>query len=62
MAEQGICRECGCTDWTACWIESEDYEGPCWWVEPSLCSGCTAEGATVERYGGEMGDEEGLPG
>lgn len=26
-----VCRVCGCTDQEAC-------EGPCYWVEPDLCS------------------------
>lgn len=51
MAGPGVCEQCGCTEVTACWIESEAYEGPCWWVDDSLCSGCTAENAIVERYG-----------
>jgi hypothetical protein len=29
----GVCRECYCTDLTAC-------DPPCSWVEPDLCSGC----------------------
>lgn len=29
------CRGCGCTDMQAC-------EGGCWWVEPDLCSTCSA--------------------
>lgn len=30
------CRSCGCTDTCAC-------PGGCWWVEPDLCSACSAE-------------------
>jgi len=30
------CRVCGCTDERAC----ETPAGPCFWVEPDLCSGC----------------------
>jgi hypothetical protein len=30
------CRVCGCTDDNACITAA----GPCWWVGPSLCSGC----------------------
>lgn len=30
------CRLCGCTETTACLTEA----GPCWWVEPDLCSAC----------------------
>ena len=32
----GTCRSCGCTDLQACPAE----DGPCYWVEPSLCSAC----------------------
>lgn len=32
----GTCRSCGCTDWAAC----QDWDGPCRWVEPDLCSAC----------------------
>lgn len=28
-----VCRQCGCTDWTAC-------EVGCFWVEDDLCSAC----------------------
>lgn len=28
-----ICRECGCTNFSAC-------PGGCWWVEDDLCSAC----------------------
>jgi hypothetical protein len=31
------CRQCGCTDNQAC---IDDWLGPCWWVEPDLCSHC----------------------
>lgn len=34
------CRGCGCTDFKACVTES----GPCYWVEPGLCSGCATGG------------------
>jgi hypothetical protein len=30
------CRECGCTDARACMTDA----GPCWWIEPDLCSAC----------------------
>lgn len=30
------CRECGCTDDRACLTSF----GPCWWIEPDLCSNC----------------------
>ena len=32
-----VCRECGCWDLAAC---VGDFVGPCWWVEPDLCSHC----------------------
>lgn len=31
------CRVCGCTQDHAC---VDDEHGPCWWVEPDLCSHC----------------------
>lgn len=30
------CRVCGCSDFDACMTD----DGPCWWVEEDLCSGC----------------------
>lgn len=30
------CRTCGCTDLQAC----QDWDGPCRWVKPDLCSAC----------------------
>ena len=36
MAENGVCRVCGCTEYNAC-------EGGCWWVEEDLCSACADE-------------------
>ena len=36
LADQRICRVCGCTNECACMTES----GPCWWVEEDLCSAC----------------------
>lgn len=30
------CRVCGCTDSRAC----VTADGPCYWVEPGLCSAC----------------------
>ena len=33
---EGRCRECGCVEWMAC----QTAEGPCYWVEPDLCSAC----------------------
>lgn len=33
---EGKCRSCGCTNWAAC----QDWDGPCHWVEPDLCSAC----------------------
>ncbi len=38
-----ICRECGCTDLNPC-------EGPCFWVEPDLCSRCQIV-ATLQAHG-----------
>ena len=32
------CRVCGCTETTPCMTNS----GPCYWVEPDLCSACAA--------------------
>ena len=31
-----VCRECGCTDITAC-------DGGCYWVEEDLCSACVGQ-------------------
>lgn len=49
-----ICRECGCSDRTACFHEDH---GPCWWVGADLCSHCQrgivcerVEMAVVEEY------------
>ncbi len=33
-----ICRVCGCTNDRACVTP----DGPCYWVEPDLCSACAA--------------------
>lgn len=33
-----VCRECGCTDISACDVG-------CFWVEEDLCSACTVPGA-----------------
>jgi hypothetical protein len=33
------CRTCGCTDNNACMTD----DGPCWWVEPDLCSACVVQ-------------------
>lgn len=32
-----VCRVCGCWEFDAC---CDDERGPCWWVEPDLCSHC----------------------
>lgn len=31
------CRVCGCTQERAC---VDQVHGPCWWIEPDLCSHC----------------------
>lgn len=36
VIEPCSCHHCGCTDMQAC----VDERGPCWWVEPGLCSHC----------------------
>lgn len=33
------CRECGCTDTTACLAAAGE---PCHWAKPDLCSACAA--------------------
>lgn len=33
----GVCRVCGCTEYSAC---EDDDLGPCSWAEPGLCSHC----------------------
>lgn len=38
---EGRCRVCGCTDERAC--EDANIGGPCYWVEPNLCSACAGE-------------------
>ena len=45
------CRQCGCWEWDACWIEpdwdrpdEDTWEGPCWWAEDDLCSACAMRG------------------
>jgi len=35
-ADMQMCRVCGCTQMDAC----ETPAGPCFWVEPDLCSAC----------------------
>ena len=37
------CRRCGCTTSSACWFEHAGEIITCWWVEPNLCSFCSAE-------------------
>lgn len=32
------CRVCGCTETTPC----QTPDGPCYWVEPDLCSSCAS--------------------
>ncbi len=36
-----ICKVCGCTEDNACMTP----DGPCYWVEPDLCSTCAADEA-----------------
>lgn len=45
----GVCRECGCTDVTACW---HDEAGPCGWAdrERTLCTHCAQGLDDVERF------------
>ena len=49
LAQAGVqkCRRCGCTETTPCMTT----DGPCYWVEPDLCSAC----ASVEAQGDEGG-------
>lgn len=37
MSSGAKCRVCGCTDNKAC----TTADGPCYWIEPDLCSACT---------------------
>lgn len=32
----GLCRQCGCTEYSAC-------PGSCYWVEQDLCSACSSK-------------------
>ncbi len=41
------CRICGCTDQHAC---VDDEVGPCWWVEPGLCSHCAEPAIVAAEY------------
>lgn len=41
------CRVCGCTDDHAC---IDDVVGPCWWVEPDLCSHCAEPAIVAAEY------------
>lgn len=55
---EGRCRRCGCVEEMAC----QTCEGPCYWVEPDLCSACWDSELDL---GGEMRfdprtDENGL--
>jgi hypothetical protein len=36
MSDQTKCRVCSCVETRACIT----FNGPCYWVEPGLCSGC----------------------
>lgn len=38
---EGVCRVCGCTDSTPC--TDPETHGPCYWIEPDLCSACLGE-------------------
>lgn len=43
LLAEPTCRVCGCTEDNAC---QDDDAGPCWWIEPGLCSHCAGkEGA-----------------
>jgi hypothetical protein len=42
-----VCRQCGCKENDACL--HPDY-GPCWWVEPNLCSHCHLWPGESQRY------------
>lgn len=46
-ATPGTCRVCGCTQDRACYLEKF---GPCWWVEPNLCSYCAEPAIVAELY------------
>lgn len=46
MSNARKCRECGCTDTSACWGEET---GACWWVEPDLCSACSGDQPDASR-------------
>ena len=47
----GICKNCGCTDQTACY---HPEFGPCWWIDETheLCSHCVElkDDPAVERH------------
>jgi hypothetical protein len=43
-----ICRECGCTDESACLVAGV----PCMWAEADLCSGCATVSQVFEAAGG----------
>jgi organic radical activating enzyme len=54
------CRVCGCTELEAC----ETPAGPCSWVGPGVCSGCSSRDASrpwVLLTGGEPGLQVDLP-
>src|SRR5690349_5772136 len=53
MRAEQTCRVCGCTEDKACLTTA----GPCWWVEPGLCSACAAR---HERALGRLGSRSPL--
>lgn len=44
MSDEQKCRVCGCGDFAPCMTVA----GPCFWVEPDLCSGCVS-GVRLDR-------------
>lgn len=51
----GTCRICKCIDQAACFSHTH---GPCWWIEPDLCSHC-AEPAIVAELFDTLSDDGG---
>jgi hypothetical protein len=47
LAVLAHCRICGCTDEHAC---LDDEVGPCWWLEPDLCSHCGEPAIVAAEY------------
>lgn len=46
-AAPGTCRVCGCTADRACHLPEF---GPCWWIEPNLCSYCAEPAIVVALF------------